>query len=205
MKEYTKIISDNEKVIWEGNPEKGPFFVTSIILFPFGLFGLFIALILLIVMFSDPNLGPLLFIFSLMFGLFGLIFTLSPLYTFLVYKNIWYVITDKRVILQGGIIGRDFEMVDFDKIQSAEVNVGLLDKLFGGNSGSISLQTGRVAYVKHGSVSNPYKMHNLKDPYKVFEQFKKVSHDVKTDIEYPNALRPSDNPGYNTKYDKDQK
>lgn len=37
-----------------------------------------------------------------------------PLYKALVYKHTYYAITNKRVLIQTGLIGRDFEMVDFD-------------------------------------------------------------------------------------------
>jgi uncharacterized membrane protein YdbT with pleckstrin-like domain len=73
-----------------------------------------------------------------------------PIYKFLVYKYTYYAITNKRVIIQKGLIGRDFEIVDFDKITNAEVNVGVLDKLFGGNSGSILISTaGTLTYVRN--------------------------------------------------------
>lgn len=36
-----------------------------------------------------------------------------------------------------GVIGRDFDFLDLDMITSASVNVGVFDKLFGGNTGSI--------------------------------------------------------------------
>jgi len=47
-------------------------------------------------------------------------------------------------------------------------------------------------------VSVPY-------PYEVFKQIKTVSEDVKTDWNYPNKLRPEDNPGYETKYTPEDK
>jgi hypothetical protein len=34
---------------------------------------------------------------------------------------------------------------------------------------------------------------------------KKVSFDVKTDINYPNKLRPNENPGYNVDYNPEVK
>jgi len=46
----------------------------------------------------------------------------------------------------------------------------------------------------------PFTISNIPDPYEVFKLFKKVSHDVRTDIEYPNKLRPKTNPGYKSDY-----
>ena len=42
-------------------------------------------------------------------------------------------------------------------------------------------------------------------PYEVFKQIKTVSVDVKTDWNYPNKLRPEENPGYNTEYKPEEK
>ena len=103
-------------------------------------------------------------------------------------------------MIQKGVVGRDFEIVDFDKISNAEVNIGLFDKMFG-NTGSILLTTaGSLTYSRQGPVSRPYILSNVKNPYEVFKFFKKVSYDVKTDIQFPNKYRPNVNPGYKTKY-----
>ncbi len=42
----------------------------------------------------------------------------------------------------------------------------------------------------------------IQNPNEIFKQVKQVSVDIKTDYNYPNALRPPINPGYKTKYDK---
>jgi hypothetical protein len=113
----------------------------------------------------------------------------------------YYAITDKRVIIQSGLIGRDFEIVDFDQITNAEVNVGIFDKLFSSNSGSILLSSaGTVMQTQNGTMQKPFVISSIPNPYDVFKFFKKVSHDVKTDIQYPNQLRPVNNPGYGTTY-----
>ncbi|OVE74626.1 hypothetical protein BVX95_01720, partial [archaeon D22] len=40
----------------------------------------------------------------------------------------------------------------------------------------------------------------IQNPEEVFKFFKKVSYDMKTDVQFPNKLRPKNNPGYNTNY-----
>jgi uncharacterized membrane protein YdbT with pleckstrin-like domain len=130
----------------------------------------------------------------------------APIYKALVYKYIYYAITNKRIIFQKGLIGRDFEIVDFDQIINAEVNIGLLDKLFGGGSGSILISTaGSFIYTRKGPVLKPYIISHIKNPYDVFKFFKKVSFAVKTDIQFPNKYRPETNPDYNTKYNPKEK
>lgn len=125
----------------------------------------------------------------------------SPLYSLLSYSYIHYAITNKRVIMQRGLIGRDFQMVDFDKITNAEVNVGIIDKLVGNSSGTILISTaGTFVQTRRGARPKPYGLVRIANPYDVFKLFKKVSHDIKTDIHYPNKLRPKSNPGYQTSY-----
>ena len=40
----------------------------------------------------------------------------------------------------------------------------------------------------------------IEDPYAVFKQLKQVSMDIRTDMNYPNQMRPDENPGYKTTY-----
>jgi len=40
----------------------------------------------------------------------------------------------------------------------------------------------------------------VKNPYEVFKLLKQVYFDIKTDVEYPNRLRPPVNPGYGSEY-----
>jgi hypothetical protein len=37
---------------------------------------------------------------------------------------------------------------------------------------------------------------------KHIKKMKSIAVDIKSDINYPNKLRPEDNPGYNSKYEK---
>ena len=141
------------------------------------------------------------FMLPLIIMILGILF--APfIYKLLVYRYTYYAITDKRVIIQKGVIGRDFEIVDFDKITNAEVNVGFFDKIFGNETGSIIISTaGTFTYTpRYGRIKKPYTLNNIYNPYEVFKFFKKISHDVKTDVHYPNKYRPKTNPGYKTEY-----
>ena len=46
----------------------------------------------------------------------------------------------------------------------------------------------------------PHVLSHIPHPYDVFRFFHRAEYDVKTDIEYPNRLRPDTNPGYPTTY-----
>ncbi|MBU5678594.1 MAG: PH domain-containing protein [Candidatus Aenigmatarchaeota archaeon] len=139
----------------------------------------------------------------------------SALYSALVYKNVFYGITNKRVTIQNGLKGIDFNIIDYDQITNASVNVDLIDKLFGSNSGSITIYTPSIVQISRGgifsssrvpmSITTPYAIRHIDNPYEVFKFFKKVSHDVKKDIEFPNKYRTDRNPGYKTGYKPSKK
>ena len=206
MNELDKVLDKNEKVFWDGKPKFWPFVLTGIIAIQIiGLFFLIPSIIFIIIVFSTSNteianLGFAVFLFPQLW--IGVFLVFGPLiYKTLLHKRIHYAITNKRVILQKGLIGRDFEMVDFDQITNAEVNVGIIDKLFGNGSGSILISTaGTFTYGRRGIAHKPYIISNVENPYEVFKFFKKVSHAVKTDINFHNKFRPKTNPGYDTDY-----
>ncbi len=192
--EIEKVLSSNEKVIWEGKPQKTPYIISNlgVLFFTY----VFLAFATADTSSSTPT-SPIFFIFGL------ILFIVASIFMILSYNKIYYAITDKRVILQKGLIGRDFESVDFDKINSITVNVGILDKLFGNNSGTILLDSGKLISTKdvNGRFSTKTDFHKLQyidDAYAVYEKLKKVSSDVKAAINFPNALRPNNNPGYKT-------
>lgn len=203
MKEFDKVLDVNEKVLWEGKPQFFPYFLSVI---PIMLFGFVFMVFAGFAVFPSIEAGNFWAILIPHFWIGLVIFFCTPIYRALVYKYLYYIITDKRVIFQGGLIGRDFKMVDYSQITNAEVNVGLLDKLFGKDSGSILISSaGTFVQGKNGPVSKPYAMANVDNPYEVFKFFKEISYDVKTDIEYPNKFRPDENPGYKTNYDINKK
>lgn len=199
MLEIDKILEDKEKVFWQGKPKFWPFFLSG---FGTAIFGLIFLIAGGVFVIQGIARGNYLFLFLPHFWIgVGFVFGI-PIYKALVYKHTYYAITNKRVLIQKGLIGRDFEMLDFDQITNAEVRVGLLDIIFGRRSGSILLSTaGSFTYTRRGqAIQKPYTLSHIPDPYEVFKFFKKVSHAVKTDIHFPNQYRPKTNPGYTTNY-----
>lgn len=208
MSDLHQILDTNEQVIWEGRPKFLPYFLggalqhfwagvvwispTGLALYAYTLSGQMETVVIAIIS------GFILIGIWLLIG--------QPLYAVISYSFIRYAITNKRVILQRGIIGRDFQFIDFDKVTNAEVSVGFWDKAVGGSSGTITLSSaGSTILGKNDSrISLPYTLSNIDQPYERFKQLKQLMHDVKTDIEYPNQYRPTSNPGYNTKQDAQQ-
>lgn len=195
---FDQIRDPNESVLWAGRPAFIPFLATGI---PFLVLGLiwfsidFFGFIL--PMFDGSHRAPSGFtgfmvpFFALhLFPFWGSL--LNMLRLVLVHKNTAYAITTRRAMFRGGLWGISYESIDFDQITDLQVSVGPLEKSIG--AGTINISSAGV---------NPNMRKNfiaVSDPYEVFKEFKKVSLDVKADLEYPNKLRPDTNPGYKTAY-----
>ena len=122
---------------------------------------------------------------------------LNMIRLFLVHGNTFYAYSNKRLMMRSGFWGIDFKAVDYDKISDIEVNVNPIENLLG--VGTIQVFSGRVSD-KGGRIYD--KFIGINNPYEVFKRIKEVSVDIKTDWNFPNAMRPEVNPGYQTKYEK---
>jgi len=104
----------------------------------------------------------------------GLFFTVLGFLSNLVKK---YTITDKRVLMKSGLIGTDFNSIYFTQVRNANVNVGLVDKIF--SVGTINIDTGKIETVSSGDKDNRRtstrtaydKMLHIDNPYEVYKNF----------------------------------
>jgi Bacterial PH domain len=198
---FDQVRDPNESVLWAGRPAFLPFLATGI---PFLVIGVFWFCIDFFG-FIRPMLSGRTHAFSGMAG-FMIPFFALHLFPFwgsllnvlrlaLVHQNTAYAITNRRVMFRGGFWGISFDSIDFDQITDLQVSVGPLENCIGAGTITISCAgpTSSRASIGKNFVAVP-------DPYEVFKEIKKVSLDVKTDIEYPNNLRPPTNSGYKTAY-----
>jgi membrane protein YdbS with pleckstrin-like domain len=196
LPEFDSIKDDNEEILWTDKPKFIPYAITAL-----GLgVGVFIFVGIYYAMTKnigneDGTTGN----FSIWFVAIPVtIFLLNFLNKIFSYSNTSYAFTNKRVMVRSGFIGTDFKIIDYDKISDIQVTVNFIERIF--NVGTIKFYSGRTE-VNDGITSKLYdRWEAIADPYEVFKQLKKVSVDIKTDFNYPNALRPEANPGYNTKY-----
>ena len=104
----------------------------------------------------------------------GLLISLLSFFSNFVKK---YVITNKRVLIKSGLIGTDFNSIYFTQIRSANVNVGLIDKIF--SIGTLNINTGKIETVQSGSGKNQHsqtrtafdKLLHINNPYEVYKYF----------------------------------
>lgn len=203
--QFDAVRDDDEIFFWTGKPAFVPFILTGV---GYALMSWIPMLVFyVIVSQSGSRFPPIFFLFFALPVLMGLANIVRMI---LVYNNTQYAVTNKRIMMRGGFLGIDFRSIDFDKISDIEVTVNPLEYLF--SAGTITGFSGRDA-IRDRSV-NPYASYftsvfdrflAIPNPYAVFKQIKKLAVDAKTDWNYPNALRPDENPGYHTTYQPKQK
>lgn len=199
---FNSVRDPDESIFWTGRPKLVPFVASGIPFLVFGcLWGAFDLFGFIIPMSKSGNVGPMsrfLIPFFLLHlsPFYGSILNLIRLV--LVHKNTIYAITNKRLMIRSGFFGIDFKSIDYDRIANIEVNVNPLERMF--DVGSIKIFTGETVSTRNGyrPISNGFSA--IENPYDIFKKIKSISVDVKTDWNYPNDLRPDENPGYQTQY-----
>jgi hypothetical protein len=199
LPQFESVKDNDEEILWTGKPKFVPYIFCGI---GKGLFTLAFGIVWVLInlnMKSDNAQGGFQY-----FWLFGFIPLLQGLYVFLnrlfSFSNTAYAYSNKRVMMRTGFIGTDFKTIDYDKISDIEVTVNIIERMY--NVGSIRFFSGRTQ-TDEGNSSKLYdNWYAVKNPYEIFKMVKQTSVDIKTDFNYPNALRPESNHGYKTKYDR---
>lgn len=196
--QHRPVLAAGEMVLWQGKPKRGAFIATkSLTMLPIAVIWLILDLNIIIPAISEGEmLGFLIPFFTL---------HLMPVWIWLGstitagrrWKNTHYYVTNRRIILQSGFLAVNEESLLYTGIRNAKVRIGLLDKLF--HTGDIVFDNGHVEFGNEKKVSYPV-MEDLDNSHEVYNRIQKIIMDIQTDIEYPNALRPSENPGYHTDY-----
>jgi hypothetical protein len=194
--DFQATLDDNEKLLWADKPTLVPYILSNIwhnIIF-LG-FAAYVILSMWGNQHNSNSSSPNIFIyivpaFILFMGLRGV------LYAIFSYSNTIYAYSGRRVIIRTGFIGINYLTFDYDKISDTEITVNIFEKMY--SVGTIKFSTG--ARDSKGNLLYQ-QFTSIKNPYDVFKELKEVTVNVKTDYDYPNALRPKDNPGYKTEYD----
>ncbi len=212
MSKYERIMSyqtdlqnplvEGEQLLWSAKPKKSAFIVNKVlIMMPIALIWLLLDSAFLIPMISSGQMKEMLFFIVPFFALH-----LMPVWIWLAnvftaskkWKNTKYYVTDKRIIIQSGFIGTDYQTVYYKDIKNINLNIGLIDKILG--VGDIYFDLGFYAGSNNKSSVLKNAFLDIENPYEIYPKLQKIVLDIQTDVEYPNALRPNENPGYNTRY-----
>ena len=194
--QFEAVKDSDEEVLWLGKPHRTAFILRGV---PFLCIGLIWGAIdyFGFIRNMDKKMAGFAIPFFLLhlFPFWGSILNMIRL--FLVHSNTCYAFTNKRLMMRSGFWGIDFKAIDYDKISDIEVNVNPIENMLG--VGTIQAFSGRTTD-KGGRIYD--KFIGIQNPYEVFKAIKETATDIKTDWNFPNALRPETNPGYQTKYQK---
>lgn len=194
LKNIEDVIGSDEQILWSGKPKKRAFLINAFTkMLPIALIwllfdGAFIGLMIGTMDEIPTSVKTFMTVFFL--------FHLMPVWIWLSnvltanrqHENLEYAFTNKRIIIKSGIIGIDFKNVYYSEIDSVNLRVGLVDRIE---------KVGDI-YIK--SIGGANVLYDLENPYTLAEKLQKIVVDIKTDIQFPNNLRPAENDGYSTKY-----
>lgn len=200
MEELKAIVGTNEKILYEGKPNKKCYIFESIFnpLLPFALLWAIIDFgIIGATFFAEESGNMLMFIIPFMLihlmpvwiYLGGILFTIRR------YRNTVYIITDKAIYTSSGVFTRNINAKPFAELSHINLYRGIFDQMF--NVGDVIATTNQLDQNGKGST---IKIASISDYIDVYNLVKKLQTDIYTDVMYPNAKRPSENPGYNTEY-----
>ena len=193
------VLAPGEAILWRGKPQKKGFIATkALTLAPFAIIWLIIDSSLILNAFRGDS--PWVLIPFMLLHLMPVWIWLGSVITAgRRWKNTAYYVTNRRIIMQGGFFAVNENSLFFKDIRNAHVRIGFLDKLFG--TGDIVFDNGMIYHTRNGnrSVQLP-AMEDLENPYDVYNRVQRIILDMQTDMEFPNAYRPAENPGYGTDY-----
>lgn len=200
IEELKLIIGPNEEILYEGKPNKKCYIFESIFnpMLPIALLWGIIDFGVLGGAMLGGGVGNASF-FIIPFMLIHLmpvwIYLGGVLFSSVRYRNTAYIVTDRAIYVSSGIFTRNVNAKPFAELSHINLHRGIFDQMF--NVGDIIATTdqftekGKSVTINISSISNYIEVYNL---------VKKLQTDIYTDVMYPNAKRPADNPGYNTKY-----
>lgn len=193
------VLNEDEKILWRAKPNRAAHIWAAVLkMLPIALLWLVVDSVFIFFIsqgFSRGEIPKGILAFIIPFFLIHL----APVWIWIAnivksvaeLKNIEYAITDRRIIIRSGVVGIDFKFFEYTQIDSVNVKVGLTDRIF------------KVGDIYINSSVNSGVLYDIENPYDLGRKLQKVTLDIKSDINYPNALRPDENPGYKTNYTDD--
>lgn len=202
-----ELATNGERIIWRGKP-KFSCFVLETIFNPM----LFVALI-----WGGIDLSFMTMAFSAPgavddgFGMFMILFFalhLMPVWIYLggvissvvKYKNTEYIVTERGVYISGGFFSLSIEMKPFTDLSHVTIHKGMFDQILG--VGDVVMVCNHSNSNSHSHSGGSFSICDIAEYQDVFRIIKEMQTDIYADTMYPNAMRPDNNPGYRTGYDK---
>lgn len=200
-RDLTKVVNDNEEIIWQGRPNKKCFILESIFnpMLAIALLWLAIDMIFIFGIFNNEEAlksGALFFVLFFLVHLMPVwLYLGGVIFSVVRYNNTAYVITDAGVYISGGVFSYSFQFKPFTQLTNISMHQGVFDQF---------LKVGDVVFVGQQDTTQknkarPFSIINIPDYEDVYKMVTKLQRDIYSDTQYPNDLRPEENSGYHTK------
>lgn len=193
------VLMPDEQVLFELKPKKNAFIINkTLALMPIALIWLALDSFFIVQMFSQGAMdGMMLFIIP--FFALHLMPVWIWLYNLLTanrrWKNTVYYVTDRRILIQSGFVAQELETIYYKDIRNVQLRTGVVDMML--KVGDVYFDIGMVDS-KGRPASKAFL--DIENAQEVYLHVQKIVMDMQTDMSYPNALRPNENPGYRTRY-----
>ncbi|MGI6714502.1 MAG: PH domain-containing protein [Bacilli bacterium] len=109
---------------------------------------------------------------GVVFGGVSLLFLLILGLQLLAYRNRFYTVTNKRLIIQRGLIGIDFQSIPLNAVQYLSVSVTVVDKILRQGTGTIVF--GTMSTPVNPSQGAKFVFTNLNQVYENYRYFKSL-------------------------------
>ena len=190
------VLASGEAILWRGKPKRSAFIATkSLTLLPIAVFWLILDTQFIAAAIQGGQMLGFLIPFMLVHMMPVWLWLASVVTAGRRWKNTNYYVTNRRIVIQGGFFAVNETSLFYKDLRNAHMRVGLLDKVF--HTGDIVFDDGM--YDNHKQ-KRSHALEDLENPQEVYNRIQKVILDIQTDMEYPNAYRPAENPGYQTQY-----
>ena len=193
------LLMSDEQVIWAGDPKKSAYVLNaSMKMMPFALIWLLFDGFFIFAIAGTGAMSEMGGMKWFLVGFFAL--HLMPVWIWLSnlltagarWKNTEYAVTNKRIMIRNGLIGYEYKSLYYTEITNVSLQVGIIDRMCGVGDIHISSSKGNGVIL------------DVANPERVFGVVQRTVMDMQTDIHFPNALRPDNNPGYRTVYSPEE-
>lgn len=172
-----KVLMKDEEVFGTYQPNVIKMILTNLFVFVVSI--VFVIIFLLIGEFGevdavDPEAyhRTYLFVKAGVLGGLVVIFLLALVLQLLAYRNRFYTVTNKRFIIQRGLIGIDFQSIPVHAVQYISVNVSFIDKIL--NKGTGTIVFGTMSTPVSASEGAKFVFSNLPEVYENYRKFKEL-------------------------------
>lgn len=166
------LLAEGEEVLWSGGPRRGPWVLAGAGLSVMGAIWLILPTGILLLtcgpIAEGSELGAVgMRLMLIPFFLAGLALLLTPLFKRLGHPKVRYLITDRRLILTGGLGSRNLKAVELDQVKNVALTTSLADRPYG--TGTLSFFGGELVPRGHRVVSHYERFRNIERPLEVLK------------------------------------